>query len=175
MTIKQLQQAVYDANRRASELSSEYENAISERVREATVAARKEFEPLQARYVEANKEAYAAREALDEAKENEAMTGKDLKHPIGTRMLEWRAPKYGYAYDQTKKPTGLVGVIEVWTRDSESPDNFSNYRIPHRGDAAIRILKKDGAPSRKFERASSGGDFYGWYPEGVNPNKEKKA
>jgi hypothetical protein len=73
--------------------------------------------------------------------------------PLGTRVEEWSAPK-GWGYSREKKSTGRRGVLEVITATSEHPDNVPSYRRASVGDVVVRILKKDGTPSKKYVKGA---------------------
>lgn len=84
---------------------------------------------------------------------------------VGKRMEEW-SPKsvYGPAIK-----TGRVGIIEIFGPGSRL-DATVVYSLPEFGDPVIRILKRDGRPSKRIVRAErwpENGEvtFRGWKPE----------
>jgi hypothetical protein len=94
-------------------------------------------------------EKLATKKAWEEVR-NAALLSAALATPreilLGTRVEEWLSPKY--CPRDPKKPTGRQGVLEVVISTSEHPDN-SSYRAPV-GTVVVRILKKDGTPSKKY-------------------------
>lgn len=92
--------------------------------------------------------------------------------PIGGKVVEWKS-KFRYTPGGFV-PTGVTGVIELCTHDSKFGNNVSDYSKPDIGKLFIRILKKDGTPSLKFDAKYTLGDElpYWWHPEGVDPNNK---
>jgi len=119
----------------------------NERVRAANIA---EHEALQA--VEAEKERIALEETV---------------HPYlpGTRMVEWECPRWSNFKPEDRRLTSRVGILEVITSTSEHPANKTNG-LANRGDLVIRVLKKDGTPSKAYELVNRG--QYRWVPEGTD-------
>jgi hypothetical protein len=100
--------------------------------------------------------AYAARSALEDARVQEAQTGKDAPYPIGTIMVH--------------HPDGLRGRIEVFKQGDDYTG--SDWRKPQIGAFVIRHLKKDGTPSKRLEKAFKADPKFGrqeWLPEGEVP------
>lgn len=95
--------------------------------------------------------------------------------PVGGRVVEWISQ---YRFSSIRKQSGKIGIVEVCTIESRFSDNVV-HGIPTVGKLFVRILKKDGTPSRNFANGRwslDGGDDklpWGWYPEGVDPNKER--
>lgn len=109
----------------------------------------------------AHRSAVAAR---DEARER-AAAGRERTIPLGTIMVEWAFPSWRmYSADQSPKPTGKKGVLEVITADSEHPGNLPTWSWARRGDVVIRILKKDGKPGKAYVCKKR--DMDHWRPEG---------
>ena len=85
---------------------------------------------------------------------------------IGTHgrgiLVEWDITKNNWHSDRRHwyYRTGRRGILQVWDRESEYPDNIQHgYALPNYGDFYIRLIKKDGAPSRQFYKFSSGMAF----------------
>lgn len=71
--------------------------------------------------------------------------------PVGARVEEWRKKEVGgWRKEWTNQlvATGRRGIVEVFTPQSEYPDNRGAWRRPRIGDFVIRLLKKDGSPSK---------------------------
>lgn len=113
-----------------------------------------------------------AREALEAEAKRLAETGEGMKLKPGTKLLEWASPRFSIRHKL--EPTGVAGVIEVWTESSARPENLSRWRIPSPGSVVLRILKKDGTLSSKFVHSDYGGEFFNWLPEGRKPEKRKE-
>lgn len=75
--------------------------------------------------------------------EEQAAIHEPREVPVGTRMEEWARKKYG----DNEEPTGRKGILEIITAESVHPGNKSNV---DRGRVVIRLLKKDGKPSRDY-------------------------
>jgi len=97
----------------------------------------------------------------------EAARGADSTLPEGMRVAQWMG-RGGLPW----RLTGKIGVVEIFTAASEIPANRS-YGLPSVGSRCIRILKKGGSPSLSVERIPGDALPYGWYPEGVDPNKSE--
>ena len=77
-------------------------------------------------------------------------------------LVEWDIKKNNWHSDRRHwyYRTGRRGILQVWDRESEYPDNIQHgYALPNYGDFYIRLIKKDGAPSRQFYKFSSGMAF----------------
>jgi hypothetical protein len=149
--VEELEQELRARKRRAED---EFEAAFHE----ATKADRDRIEALR-------RESYEAKEAWEDAKiEQAAQDEKAL--PVGTVLVEWK--RSGYYGGGPSKPTGRKGVVNIWTRQSDHPGNL-RWGLPEVGDRYIRVLKKDGTPSRNFEKLS---DWKAsWLPEGTEPKR----
>jgi hypothetical protein len=110
-------------------------------------------------------ETQKARESFEAACEA-AASDKPWTHPPGTRMVEWECASRFYSEPNARKLTGRVGVTEIITANSEH-GKIADYRMAKRGDMVIRILKKDGTPSKVYVGPSNG-MLYNWVPEGAN-------
>jgi hypothetical protein len=104
-------------------------------------------------------DAQAVAEAVEEAKTK--TYGNGLM--VGDIVCEWQKP-YSWAPYTT---TGNRGVVSIWRPDSDHPVNqCSGY--PEPGEVYIRLLKKDGTPSKEFRKWINN-----WYKEGVVPVSKK--
>lgn len=95
-------------------------------------------------------EKLTAKKAWDEIMDAVALatalaTSREI--PLGTLVEEWASPNK-YNFRGEKRATGRQGILEVIIPTSEHPDNTS-YRAPV-GAVVVRILKKDGTPSKKY-------------------------
>lgn len=114
--------------------------------------------------------------AHEDAVDAAARTGAGAPYPVGTKFIHWDFIRY----PERHVKSGTVGVLEVITKDSQHADNIATYRVAALGSVVIRILKKDGQPSKKYERWKNGwlstkprDPPYGWHLEDVDPNKPK--
>lgn len=103
----------------------------------------------------------------------EAKNGNTGWLPVGTVIVKWERPRYTYGRGPLKL-TDQVGMVEVWSPDSVYPENKSRYSRPHAGDIVVRLLKKDGTPSKNFESANEWNRVY-WQAKGVDANIAKEA
>lgn len=94
-----------------------------------------------------------ARQTLDDAK---IAAGKEklarMNYGRGT-LIEWETKRDQWFGEKRywHYRTGRRGVLMVWERGSEYPDNIHHgYALPNYGDLYIRLLKKDGTPGRQF-------------------------
>ncbi|PYJ10785.1 MAG: hypothetical protein DMF06_05110 [Verrucomicrobia bacterium] len=53
----------------------------------------------------------------------------------------------------------VAGVVEVRRVGTEFPGNTAKWRIPDMGKPFVRMLKKDGSPSLKFEAFGTGDNW----------------
>jgi hypothetical protein len=95
--------------------------------------------------------------------------------PVGTVVEEWE--RVGYLYRHADNPhhrkTGRRGVVRIWDNDSPRPDRTS-YGQPDVGDVYVRLLKKDGSESVKYEQRN----HYGrdcWFLEGIGADVVAKG
>jgi hypothetical protein len=71
---------------------------------------------------------------------------QNLKHPLcGKRVEELKSLSFSR---QPSRPTGVVGIIEVFREGDDFPSNIT-IGVPQGGDMVIRVLKKDGTKSVK--------------------------
>ena len=171
--IDQLEAAYESALSHSDKLRSDYDRVLSQRVSDARAAIVESMKPAMAAIYQANRDTNDAKAAWDAALEAKSAAGAGAPVPIGTKLFQWAEPN-SYRRSVPKKLTGLVGVVEVWTRTSQSPDGTRNYSLPNPGDFIIRILKKDGTPGKKFIRYHEHSKSWGtwsetWLPEGVEP------
>lgn len=102
-----------------------------------------------------------AKDARDSAIEARALSGEGLPYPIGTKLFEWKHERWS---TNSYVKTGRTGVVEVCTRDTVHPDNM-RWSRPRLGGWFIRVLKKDGTPSKQYETRF----LDRWQPEGKRP------
>lgn len=113
-----------------------------------------------------------AREALEKEKTRIALEETKHPYPLGTRMVEWEyLHRHSYVFNPAdRRLTGKVGILEVITPTSEHPTSTVRSRA-RPGDLVIRLLKKDGSPSKLYvivpSRTRTWGQMY-WVPEGTD-------
>lgn len=134
--------------------------AITEFTRQLDDELAREYDaPLQ----ELRRAEHAAALERDAEKERAALEGGS-KIPAGTIMLEFDYPRYADRRASNRRLTGKRGVVEIVTRASEHPGNVGTYRQAAVGEVVIRRLKKDGSPSKAYERGWDARNC--WLPEG---------
>lgn len=90
------------------------------------------------------RECERARDALNV----ESMRSATVKGiPVGGRVVQWKS-RYAFSLDMVK--TGIFGVIELCTSDSKFSDSRSDR--PSIGSLFVRVLKKDGSCSLRFDK-----------------------
>lgn len=110
---------------------------------------------------------HEARKTLEAEKERIALSETVHPYPLGTRMVEWKYWTHHYHNrPENRALTGRVGILEVITSTSEHPAN-KTYGLANRGDLVIRILKKDGTPSKMYEQVRRHCAYH-WVPEGTD-------
>lgn len=155
---------------KAYDAANKLDKARYEERRAALEAIERELSTkYSAQQTEARKLVSERQAAWNAAKIEAAKVGNGLPVPLGSKVVEWALPRWSHIGKEWR-PTGKVGVLVV------SEENHNSFVTV--GSVAIQRLKKDGTPSKLFERGLSS-DFqaegrsrlaYGWYPEGVNPN-----
>jgi hypothetical protein len=167
-------------SRAADDVLNSTQDEKNRTIRELVRAAEKQISAEQglvydARIDALRTRAVAARSELNAALEELAVSGTNAPMPIGTRLVQWDYRGWNRVYNKT----GVIGVVEAVTRNTVHPDNKAAYQLAGIGSFIIRHLKKDGSPSKKYDRWGRGSHSnmdqlpWGWYPEGVNPNQEK--
>lgn len=87
-------------------------------------------------------------------------------------LYEWRTESR-VGWDRTPNPykrTGRRGRYEVRTLESQFATPLWAINL---GERFIRVLKKDGSPSKRFETGNRWGER--WLPEGQDPNRKREA
>jgi len=70
--------------------------------------------------------------------------------PVGTKVKrEERVANSWYRGAKSTEPTYQYGLVEVFSVDSARPDG--NRWCPSKGEVIVRLLKKDGSQSKKYE------------------------
>lgn len=124
---------------------------------------------------DAHQRSVQARLALEEARIERAEAFTDAPYPRGTKFVKWCLSSYPRRWYPDKD---TAGVLEPVNHDTVHPDGRNRLAEP--GDYIIRVLKKDGTVSKRYERIHRGHDNeyhlpWHWYPEGVDPNAEEAA
>lgn len=166
--LSQLQDALNDARASLESVRKEISDEDYRMMRAFKEQVAKELASRFGDKFKAAQEAYASavRAELLE-RDRIARSGENAKYPVGSKFRQWRTERWQNA----KKPTGLIGIMEIITTDSLHPGNVS-YRA-NVGDAVIRHLKKDGTPSTRYDRMSYSDNAlpWDWLPDVVDPNK----
>lgn len=179
-TIDKLEAVVAQARKTYREVIIRKEDRYSELYEETKELNKKHLDILDAEFGEkleaAEQAVFAAQKALDDANIAEHSKAGYMGLPVGTRLVQWKKtgpPWYGPNWLQT----GTVGVLEVFEHGSAKPR--SKASAPSIGSFIVRHLKKDGSPSRKFNKAKGppiNGFYDGpWLPEGVTIEQALKA
>ena len=169
-TLSALEQALRDAMRArsiAQDARSNFTSKLTEEFR-AHLARELEAGGYNKRVRAATIAENEAQQAVEVERERVALSETVHPYPLGTRMVEWDYPRRLYRAPtvQDRILTGRVGVLEVITAKSEHPAN-KTYNLAARGELVIRILKKDGTPSKTYERVSRTWSLQ-WIPEGAD-------
>ena len=90
-----------------------------------------------------------------------------IPFPIGTKMVRWERVRFG---DGWRTPC-VFGTLEVFKKGDEYPRNM-RWNAPNPGDVIVRILTKDGKPSKKFDQYRVCPNI-AWVPEGSRPREIK--
>lgn len=149
-TIKELEEKLDEAKIAHIRLEQKRHEEIEEKrqpfLDKAESAKRTVIDNYAVSLAEAVQKKESARKALDDARVAAAQAGNGAPYPIGTKLYEWKSPKW----ERTQRPTGKAGVIEVFTVGSPVPDG-DRWNLPEPGDYALRHLKKDGTPGKRVE------------------------
>lgn len=79
-------------------------------------------------------------------KKREVEAEENRRNPLfGKRVEELKSAAFSR---QPARPTGVIGVVEVFSDGDQFPANITTG-IPQGGDLVIRVLKKDGSRSLK--------------------------
>jgi hypothetical protein len=151
-------------------------------------------EPVERRYREAMEQLRttweprikAAQSELDALKLAAAEQGRGLADglTLGRIVWEWKRGTYGrFLHAPSRR-----GRIEIFRQGDPEPLNAPRYGRANVGDYIVRIITKSGQAGKEYvrlPRATCGTTVerlemtdkhelpHGWYPEGVDPNKEK--
>lgn len=166
MSLKKLQDAEDAATTEYRQAREDFRDKRDERIKQATAKIDAELAAEAANVDGLCREMNDASQRLADAREAESLAGKDAPHPPGTKLYEWK--RSGWASLSELKPTGRVGVLEVWTAASEIMKNQIKYP-PARGDFVIRVLKADGTPGKQIIRHSF--EMESWHKEGWKPKR----
>lgn len=144
MSLDALAAASADADRAVRDL--EYE--IDAKAREAASAVRATFRD-QLATLRATRA--AASKALDDARVEAAISSNPM---IGRKVQKtFSKPVYRGSY-RSREVIGY-GIFEVCTSTTVFPSNQRHW-LPDIGETFIRLLKKDGTPSLKIDRQTTG-------------------
>lgn len=149
MSLRELEQAAARARIALSDLGAVRRNERQKRISAFIAELDEELgarfdDPLE----EAEKVLAEAESVRDKAREDAALSGP-LSRFVGVEVEEWRSGRWEIG---ELKRTCNRGVMEIWTAKSAAPVNFASWRKPEIGHLVVRLLKKDGAPSLRFEK-----------------------
>lgn len=148
-------------------VNAEFEMRLRDMVSAAKQRIEEELNLIYCDKIKAAREAYKAAQAAVTAEQDRlARAPENPPHPIGTKMVQWKRPK---SWHMQLQKTGKLGVFECINKDSKHPSNLRYYSRARIGSFVVRILKKDGGPGLMYDMYRS---YCGWYPEGVDPNRE---
>lgn len=166
-----------ERDQRLSQLHRERVEPLQERVRAERVAIADQV------HEEFGERIDAASRARDEA--NAALDAARVAHatmdtgwlPVDTVVEEWKQYRYGWARQDGRRrdKTGRHGIVRVWDAGSRYPGNAGRWSLPSPGEVYVRLLRKDGTESAKFERIVGWNGHDDWYAEGVDPNEQQEA
>jgi hypothetical protein len=171
MTLKQLEKAESQASDAFDELRNERDHKRSALL---SKAAQKIDAALEAEYASRLKELLEKRNAallaLQEARIADA--SKDAPWPIGTELCGWERAREGWRGTRSG-PWVIVahGILEVVTHETKHPASLGGYSRASIGEYIVRLKKKDGTLSLKYENLE-GWRSKTWLPVGEKP-KEK--
>ena len=155
----------------AAERAEAADNDLRERHRKALDAFERDFQRdtigLRTALIALQRERARAEEEWNAAKVAHAKAS-DEGLPVGMIVFEW-SNKGSFYYSSAKRPwtkTGRKGQVDIWTSASDHPTN-ERWGLPSVGDKYVRLIKKDGTLSRKFEKLNSWNGT--WLPEGAEP------
>lgn len=163
-----LQKAHWDAQRSHRELEREFDNKrdkLLDDFREKVDA------DLEAEYGARLAALRQAELDAERAVEDERIANAKPPHPVGTVMIGWSNKSGSWARESDWQPVAK-GIIEIVTRETVHPAN-TEYSRASLGDVVVRLLKKDGTPSAKYQTLG-GWRSHRWLPEGKTPPKDKK-
>lgn len=168
VSIEQLEAALEEAERDYYTLESERN---SKRNKLLSEAEGKINSAINAEYSERQDSLRAAlrsaKDAVNAAREARALSGAGAPYPLGTKLFEWENQD---RWNRKMVPTGKIGLIEAITSTSEHSGTDSVWRRADIGSYVIRILKKDGTPSKHYIKCTSWEAKNRWLPEGVDAN-----
>lgn len=121
---------------------------------------------------QANDQATEAQRAFYDARIEDARARLSAMNYGRGVLVEWETKK-GQWFSERKNwhyESGRRGTIEVVDRNTQFPDNMADYRRPALGDMIIRLLKKDGTPSKQVINLMNGIPNW-WLPEGEKHEK----
>jgi hypothetical protein len=150
-TVDKLKAACEVANQRHLNLKYKFETEE----RDLRVEAHDKInEQLQEKYGKrleaAATKAQEARIAYEDARVNAAATQAEI--PLGTKMARWEHVRDPNKYHEwIWQPTKQRGVVEVFTRESEH-NAGRRWSTPDIGEVVIRVLRKNGTPSKEVVR-----------------------
>lgn len=122
---------------------------------------------LEEKYGNELRELAAKRQAVQAAYDAAivADTIANLMYPVGTKLIGWMKPNIRYRQRDAKYAQVAAGILEIVGPDTKFAENLE-YR-PGVGKVIVRLLKKDGTPSVKYDSYRNG--KHKWLPEGEKP------
>lgn len=138
-----LTNAKYNAKSAYDIKKREYEKAVSDAKWDAERKITQFFFAIYGADLKALSAAYRAAEAAEIA-EIERTANDTAEYPIGTKM---KAIINKYRYNETT----IYGIFEVVTSTTEFANNLGKWSRPSIGRGIVRLLKKDGTPSKRID------------------------
>lgn len=96
-----------------------------------------------------------------------------IPYPEGTVLVKWASGRWNEVTKRREMvKTNDRGVVQVYREGDPCPSN-TRWNKPYVGDMIVRLVKKDGSLGIQLQKV--GLEFWGWYPEGVDPNDKKQT
>lgn len=139
--IDQLREQRYVEERKISEINAAIRQEVDEFERKVKQRHAARLKTIRDFIADIDRELEEFRRAKREVQAEE-----NRKHPLcGQRVQELKALSFSR---QPARPTGVIGVVEVFSEGDQFPANITTG-VPQGGDLVIRVLKKDGTRSVK--------------------------
>lgn len=159
------------ARSRADELRRIHEHLIREKDNKISATVNEFRITLQAKLGKEYDEQISSAGATASAAEAEAQTAEYAyavsEPPVipGTELVRWATGSWYHSPGTFLQDA--IGIFEIVSFDSKFPENLSEYSRPKVGSYIVRLLKKDGTPSLKFDKYNHLGS--NWLPKGKQP------
>jgi hypothetical protein len=139
--IDKLREQRYVEERKISEINSAIRQEVDEFEKTVKQRYAARLKTIRDFIAEIDKELQEFRRA-----QREVQAEENRKNPLcGQQVQELKALSFSR---QPARPTGVIGVVEVFSEGDQFPANITTG-VPQGGDLVIRVLKKDGTRSVK--------------------------